>query len=207
MAEDGSFQVLVPANLPLQLQILDEDGLALRSGAWIWVRNHFNQGCVGCHEDPERSPPNRFVKALASPAPQLTLPPALRRTVDYRHDVAQIVAGRCVACHGEGGALPDLRPAPGPAGGGPEADAPGAAYRALLDGFVQPGRARASRLVWHLFGRNTSRSWDPEAASREVRPMPGGGPPLTDEERRTIAEWIDMGAAWDARSAATGGKR
>ncbi len=206
LAADGSFQVTVPANVPVQIQILDGDGLALRSGAWIWARNHFNQGCVGCHEDPERAPPNRFVKALASPAPQLTLPPTLRRTVDYRHEVAPIVAGRCVACHGEGGTPPDVRPGPGSAGGGPATDAPDAAYAALLDGFVQPGRARASRLVWHLFGRNTSRPWDLEAASREIHPMPDGGPPLTDDERRTIVEWIDMGAAWDARAAAEGGR-
>lgn len=201
VAEDGSFQVVVPANVPVQLQLLDEDGLALRSGAWIWTRNHFNQGCVGCHEDPERTPPNRFVKALASPAPQLTLLPALRRTVDYLHDVTPIVAGRCVGCHGKGGTPPDLRPGSGSAGDGPATEAPSPAYMELLDGFVQPGRARASRLVWHLFGRNTSRPWDPEAASREIHPMPEGRPPLTDEERRTIVEWIDMGAAWDATSA------
>jgi cytochrome c553 len=199
VADDGSFQVQIPANVPVQLQILDGDGLALRSGAWIWARNHFNQGCVGCHEDPERTPPNRFVKALVSPAPQLTLPVALRRTVDYRHEVAPIVAARCVACHGEGGKPPDLRAEPGAPEAGAAGTTPDTAYRTLLERFVQPGRARASRLIWHLFGRNTSRPWDPESASRDISTIPGGGQPLTDEERRTIVEWIDMGAAWDAK--------
>ncbi len=193
VAEDGSFHLLVPANLPLQLQLLDGDGLALRSGAWIWARNHFNQGCVGCHEDPERTPPNRFVKALAGPAAQLTLPAALRRTVDYRHDVTPIVAARCLPCHGSNGHPPDLETGASAGTGGPDP-----AYRALLETYVEPGRARASRLIWHLFGRNTSRSWDREEAAGEVRPMPGGEPALSADERRTFVEWIDLGASWDA---------
>ena len=69
LAADGSYQVQVPANTPVQLQLLDADGLRVRTSAWLWVRNHAAQGCVGCHEDPERTPPNRFMKALAAPAP------------------------------------------------------------------------------------------------------------------------------------------
>jgi len=45
------------------------------------VRNHAAQGCVGCHEDPERTPPNRLMKALSAPAPVLNLPPEKRRTL------------------------------------------------------------------------------------------------------------------------------
>jgi hypothetical protein len=75
VADDGSFQVRVPANVPLRLELLDAGGAPLRRSAWLWVRSHAAQGCVGCHEDPERTPPNRFVKALAGPAPVLKLPP------------------------------------------------------------------------------------------------------------------------------------
>ena len=64
----------IPANTPVQLQLLDAEGRALRASTWLWVRNHDAQGCVGCHEDPERTPPNRFVKALAAPAPVLDPP-------------------------------------------------------------------------------------------------------------------------------------
>jgi hypothetical protein len=71
LAEDGSFQVQIPANTPVRLQLVDSGGQALRSSAWLWVRNHAAQGCVGCHEDPERTPPNRLVKALGAPAPRL----------------------------------------------------------------------------------------------------------------------------------------
>ncbi len=71
LAEDGSFQVQIPANTPVRLQLIGAAGQALRSSAWLWVRNHAAQGCVGCHEDPERTPPNRLAKALGAPAPRL----------------------------------------------------------------------------------------------------------------------------------------
>ena len=78
LAEDGSFQVQIPANTPVQVELLDASGTPVRTSAWIWVRNHAAQGCVGCHEDPERTPPNRLVKALAAPAPVLKRPAEAR---------------------------------------------------------------------------------------------------------------------------------
>jgi Tol biopolymer transport system component len=191
LAEDGSFQVQIPANTPVQLQIVDQDGLALRSSAWLWVRNHANQGCVGCHEDPERTPPNRMVMALRAPAALLDMPAERRRTVDFRHEVMPIVKARCVSCHGEGGKGPRLDGAADPAA------TPSPAYEALLSGYVVPGEARRSRLIWHLFGRNTSRPWDKDDFVKTFKPMPSKEP-LTDEEKRTFVEWVDLGALWDA---------
>jgi Tol biopolymer transport system component len=81
VADDGSYQVQIPANTPVQLSLLDASGNALRTSAWLWVRNHAAQGCVGCHEDPERTPPNRLMKALQTPAPVLHPPPEARRTL------------------------------------------------------------------------------------------------------------------------------
>jgi hypothetical protein len=37
---------------------------------------------VGCHEDPERTPPNRMIEALRSPAPVLDPPPDSRAWLD-----------------------------------------------------------------------------------------------------------------------------
>jgi hypothetical protein len=174
LAEDGSFQVQVPADTPVQLQILDAEGLALRSSAWVWVRNHGQQGCVGCHEDPERTPPNRFVRALATPAPVLDLPPDRRRTVSYATDVHPVVEAKCVACHGEGGKAPRLD--------GPDA----------LAAWAKTGEARRSPLVWHLLGRSTARPWDEEAATAVVKPMPAGQA-ISADDVRTFVEWIDLG--------------
>jgi Tol biopolymer transport system component len=195
---DGSFNVAVPANTPIQLQLLDDDGMALRSCDWIWARNREPRGCIGCHEDGELTPENRFVEAVSVPSVELTAPPGERRAVDFRRDVMPILEARCATsgCHGGGRREPDLSDAR-------------SAYDALLKGkpgphgrYIDPGRARTSPLLWRLLGRNTSRPWDrtwdqtPETAEPH-----GGRDLLSAEERRTLVEWIDLGALWDGLEA------
>ena len=168
MDDDGSFQVEVPANSPFKVQVLDGDGLALRSSEWIWVKNKENRGCIGCHEDGELTPENQLPKALTHPAAQLTLPPEQRRTVDYLRDVQPLLEKKCgnASCHANG-----------------------------LAKYVRPGEARNSPLVWSLYGRVTSRPWDKVPPRAKVRTMPPAGHgTLSDEEKRTIVEWIDLGA-------------
>jgi hypothetical protein len=188
--EDGSFHIQVPANLPIQLQALDSDGLALRSSGWIWAKNKENRGCIGCHEDGERTPENLLAKALEHPANKLTLPPERRRTVDFRRDILPILAARCASCH-TGAPLPLT-----------SADSANRSLRA----YIRPS-ARTSPLIWRIYGRNTARPWDgKDVAATPGAPMPpAGSPPLTVEEKRAIAEWIDLGEPWDAPP--TGGQR
>lgn len=171
--EDGSFNVEVPANIPIELQLIDDDGIALRSCSWIWVRNRETRGCIGCHEDGERTPENRFVKALEGPSVALTLPPGKRRTVDFGRDVQPIISAKCstASCHKSG--VTDQ----------------------AIESSIDPGRARTSPLVWHIFGRDTSRPWDvdpTEGAEGETPPSVAAS--LTDDERATLVEWIDLGA-------------
>lgn len=179
--EDGSFQIEIPPNIPIQLQVLDENGMSMRSTAWIWAKNKEQRGCIGCHEDRERTPENVMAKALLHPAPRLTLPPERRRTIDFERDVEPIVRAKCAECHGD---ITTTRLA--------------GDSRSIYDELwrlTTPGRARTSRLVWMLYGRNTSRPWDAEAGSPEPEPMPPvGTTQLTDDEKRTIIEWIDLGA-------------
>jgi hypothetical protein len=78
LAADGSVFVEVPANTPLRLRTRDADGrVVLDSGGWIWVRPAEKRGCIGCHEDRERAPTNRFPEALAGDDPR---PVVLGRT-------------------------------------------------------------------------------------------------------------------------------
>lgn len=157
LEEDGSFNIQTPADIPIRLQVLDARGMALRSSAWIWVKNRESRGCIGCHEDGERTPENRLAQALTRPSVPLTLPPEKRRAVDFRRDVAPILAAKCAtqACHA----------------GGP----------GVFSKFIHPGQARTSPLVRSVLGQG--------------KPMPpGGSPPLTPDEKRTIIEWIDLGA-------------
>lgn len=204
--DDGSFHLLVPPNTPIQLQIEDRDGLALRTSAWIWAKNKENRGCIGCHEDGERTPENVFAHALSHPAANLMLPPERRRTVDFLRDVEPILAAKCSsgACHGG-----SIQPALFGGSSGPERLRAARAYASLLAhavsmlgnqaGYVDAGCARTSRLVWAILGRNTARPWDHMGPVPAVKPMPpAGSPPLGELERRAIIEWIDLGAQFDA---------
>ena len=175
---DGSFNIEIPANTPIELQILDADGMALRSCGWIWAKNREPRGCIGCHEDPELTPENVLPRAVTVASIPLCLPPQRRRTVDFRRDVMPILSAKCVSCHNEGGTPPRL-------------DDGFAAY-------VDPGKARTSRLIWQVFGRNTSRPWDPPAGHRVQKPQSAcKARLLTEDEKRTLVEWIDLGARWD----------
>jgi hypothetical protein len=111
-----------------------------------------------------------------------------------------IVAAKCADCHAGTGTPLRLTKELSPATG---TDGPAhfnRAYESLLapGKYVHPGQARTSSLIWRLYGRNTSRSWD---EARPVKPPsrmpPKGAPALTEQEKRTFVEWIDLGALWD----------
>jgi hypothetical protein len=195
--EDGSFHIDIPADLPVQLQLLDSDGLALATCDWIWVKQREFRGCIGCHEDPELTPPNRFVEAARRSASELTLPPERRRTVTFLDHVLPILDANCRQCHRDASSGFDLS----------RLDEDGAAravYEDLLEGeraagrkLVDPGQARSSLLVWRLFGRDTSRPWDNVAQSGESIPS-DHVEIISPEERTVFIEWIDLGAQWAA---------
>lgn len=167
---DGSFHLRIPPNTPVRLQVLDEAGMALRTSAWIWAKNKEQRGCIGCHEDGERTPENVLAEALEHAAADLTLPPERRRTVEFNRDVRPVLTTSCshTGCHN--GPLPLA--------------------------WITPGNARTSSIIWAIFGRNTARPWDHAAARARPRRMPPpGSTQLTHEQRQAIVEWIDMGAS------------
>ena len=214
VAGDGSFNVEVPANVPVQLQLVDDKGMALRSCGWIWTRNHEPQGCIGCHEDGELTPTNWLVDALTSNSLPASPPPERRESLGFRRDVLPLVAKKCAGCHGKEGSLPRLDPGGAATGGEEAGDGPRQVYETLLARdaqgdphalrwkYVDPGRSRTSPLVWHILGTNTSRPWDGPASSRPAKPIPAGkSEPLSAAEKAALIRWIDLGAAWEAAAA------
>lgn len=215
---DGSFNVIVPSDTPLLLQTLDEQGLALGNGGWIWVKPKEIRGCIGCHEDPELTPANEYVQALRRPSNRLLLPPGQRRSVAFREDIAPILQRSCATAECHGGPdtplpLPlltakpserDLRQAYERLTAPAAPPASDALSWPVAGKYVDAGRARTSWLVWQLVGRGTSRPWDrleePAAAARKLTPMPhlARGTALTAEEIRTVIQWIDLGAQYEA---------
>jgi hypothetical protein len=56
---DGSFFLQVPADQPLQIELLDASGKILkRQSGWFWMRRGEQRACVGCHAGPETAPEN-----------------------------------------------------------------------------------------------------------------------------------------------------
>ena len=62
---DGSFYIAVPPDQPIRFEVLDAAGRVVRSQrSWIWSRSGDEHGCVGCHEDRNLAPENRWPLAL-----------------------------------------------------------------------------------------------------------------------------------------------
>ncbi len=108
--EDGSAIFKVPANTPISIQPLDEDGAAVQ-----WMRSWFTGmpgeivSCVGCHEDQNQIPiPKRVIASQRAPR-NLTAPEGVVRSFTYDLEVQPVLDRACIACHtGEGKAF-DLR--------------------------------------------------------------------------------------------------
>jgi hypothetical protein len=206
---DGSVFFEVPANIPVQLQVIDDSGMALRTCGWIWVRNKEPRGCIGCHEDGELVPDNRLVDAVRRPPTSLTAPARLRRYIDFRRDVLPVIADGCAtaSCHNGQSSGPDLHP---PEENGASAEFADRVYAILTGGtgagkedpglrWVDPGRARTSPLIWHILGKNTSMPWDNLAASQAAAPPNLGRPLVEPTLSRVLIEWIDLGAHGGSR--------
>jgi hypothetical protein len=205
LENDGSFNLELPADTPIELQLLDAEGLALRTCSWIWAKNHEPRGCIGCHEDGELTPENVFVDALRQPSTKLTLPPKRRRTVDFRRDVMPILTKYCNACHSHYKSAVHITRDMNLVKRPDNKAYFNQSYESLMGTsstgqfkYVWPGRARVSPLIWQIMGHNTSRPWDEEIPQQQIAPMPPtGSPTLSQDEKQTIIEWIDLGAAWD----------
>ncbi len=178
ICEDGSFNLSVPASVPIKLQIVDDDGLAIRSCDWIWAMNHEPRGCIGCHEDPELTPENRFVQAVSTDSLSLAPPVDKRREVTYVKHIRPLIEAKCVKCHQETNSKAPLL------------------SRSFLSDRLVPGHARLSPVIWNILGKDTTRPWDKaHSDEKTIRQMPPPkAAPLSTSEKRTFIEWIDLGA-------------
>lgn len=69
---DGSFMAEIPADVPLGLEAVDDNGHVVRRlPPMVWVRPGENRICVGCHAPPHHSPQNHRPLAVEFPTPNL----------------------------------------------------------------------------------------------------------------------------------------
>jgi len=112
---DGSASFHVPANTPIALQPLDEEGKAIQlMRSWLVAMPGETLSCVGCHEDNKTAPPSSGVMA-SNKKPQHIQPwYGPTRGFSFRREVQPALDKYCVGCHNgspnkRGRKLVDLR--------------------------------------------------------------------------------------------------
>ncbi|MFI3317523.1 MAG: SUMF1/EgtB/PvdO family nonheme iron enzyme [Rikenellaceae bacterium] len=107
--EDGSAIFKVPANTPISIQPMDENGRAVQ-----WMRSWFTAmpgeivSCVGCHEDQNTiAIPKRVIASQAAPH-AITTPEGGVRPFTFDLEVQPVLDRACVECHNENNKI-DLR--------------------------------------------------------------------------------------------------
>jgi len=102
---DGSAFFEVPANTPIAVQPLDEDGAALQiMRSWYTAMPGENGSCIGCHEDLNQTPPTGAgLMALERGVSQIDPWYGPSRPFSFQKEVQPVLDRHCVSCHnGEG---------------------------------------------------------------------------------------------------------
>ncbi len=112
--KDGSAFFRVPANTPISIQPLDEQGRALQlMRSWTTAMPGEIVSCVGCHEHQNSGAPNQRTIASRQKPAEIELWRGPVRGFSFEREVQPVLDKYCVSCHngteGNGGAKPDLR--------------------------------------------------------------------------------------------------
>jgi mono/diheme cytochrome c family protein len=190
---DGSFNVAVPADTSLTLHVVDDEGRSFKvKENWLQVRPGESRTCNGCHS-PRRGTPQRLqeVAIATNRAPSVYAPPTIA-VIDYTDHVQTIFDAECASCHSSTTPSGNLDLSGDLSGLGFPIS-----YTTLLGGemesdgsdLVQPGESRQSHLIERIFGEELRSSVAlPATDANNHAGM------LTAQDKRTIVEWIDLGA-------------
>lgn len=195
---DGSVLFKVPANTPISIQPLDEKGRAVQ-----WMRSWFTPmpgetvSCIGCHEDQNQIPMPKRVMASQMKPHALKQPAGGVHPFTFDMEIQPILDRACVACHtGENG-VKDLR--------GTETKT---YKRGRLTKIVRPYHVSYLNLMPHLYRQGPEadmyvlKPYEYHASNSElIRMLEKGhhGVKLTDEEWRTMYNWVDFNVPYSGR--------
>jgi len=102
--EDGSAVFRVPANVSLQVQTLDENGMAiLTEKSLFYMQPGERRSCVGCHEAVGTTPPMKTVARMSRMKPVDLTPaagPQYRGGMSFARTVQPVLDRYCIKCHG-----------------------------------------------------------------------------------------------------------
>ncbi len=99
---DGSAVFRIPANTPVSVQPLDEDGKSLQMmRSWFVAMPGERISCVGCHESHKRTPPVRHSLALKKPIEEIRPWFGPARGFSFKREVQPVLDRHCVGCHNQ----------------------------------------------------------------------------------------------------------
>ncbi|QZT38042.1 SUMF1/EgtB/PvdO family nonheme iron enzyme [Halosquirtibacter xylanolyticus] len=98
--EDGSVMFKVPANLPISMQPLDEDGAAIQwMRSWMTAMPGEVVSCVGCHENQNTIVRPKFTSASRKKPVAITPPQGGIRSFTFNLEVQPVLDRKCIGCH------------------------------------------------------------------------------------------------------------
>jgi formylglycine-generating enzyme required for sulfatase activity len=98
--KDGSAMFKIPANSPISLQPLDENGQALQlMRSWLTAMPGEVISCIGCHESQNDAPPSHRAKAAMKPAVKITPWKGKPRGFGFLQEVQPVLDKYCLGCH------------------------------------------------------------------------------------------------------------
>ncbi len=98
--KDGSASFKVPANVPIAVQPLDENGRALQiMRSWYTAMPGEVLSCTGCHESQNTSPPSKPTLAMERAPSEMTPWYGPARPFSFKREVQPVLDKHCVGCH------------------------------------------------------------------------------------------------------------
>ncbi len=132
---DGSATFKIPANTPISIQPLDENGAAVQlMRSWFVGMPGESESCIGCHETQNSASPGKLTEARNAEPVDITPFYGPERPFTFEGEVQPVLDRYCVGCHD--GSQPD-RPNFADTSEGPRHFSK--AYHALMPYVRRPG--------------------------------------------------------------------
>jgi formylglycine-generating enzyme required for sulfatase activity len=188
--EDGSASFMIPANTPISMQPLNEDGEALQlMRSWLVGMPGEVVSCGGCHEPQNAVTPSVMTIAARRMPSRITPWRGPARPFGYKTEIQPVLDEFCVGCHNgelreDGATIPNFMDCPA------DSYAKDRAYMSLHPYIRRPGPESDIHML---------RPMDFHVSTSELVQMLREGHhnvELNDEAWDRLVTWIDLNCPW-----------
>ena len=181
VAADGSCSFTIPAGVPIQLQAVDTNGVAVFTmRSFIYAQKGEVQGCTGCHENKFKSGAATYAARPSNRVPQTPQPEldvGYTGPFSFTKSVQPVFDRHCISCHGLG-------------------EGPKPAFSLIgTNGIFNLIRRKQISFVASYRETRESKPYDYFAAASPLwkKLLRGhGGAKLSKDELQTVSLWMDL---------------